>query len=356
MGPPERVTLVPTAAGLHLRWPRFNAAVVLALLRAEAPDALALEPLAADFDASNAWRDHDELLLPWVVVPWARRAGARVYGVHEPSPDPTAQADLERYLADFPSARRVLDELAATLRPLPTLLGAALTLGRVLDEVVPLLRDARRRRLEAFGDGPATDWGEARASAVAERIAALDARHVLVVVALDRYDALHEALTQRGLAPRRPTEPPPDDAARERALLDLAWRGEGADVGALVAQLRQLGHAEARYHAAGLLLAHDHPAEALAELEACLALEFAEPWFLPGSLLARLGQLRDLAGDRAGALKAYRGVVALDWAPVEALATARAGLVAPFGAEDARTDASDEASMSAVDDDAPGPA
>jgi len=330
MTAPQRVTLLPLAAGLHLRWPRYNAAVLATLLSQESPDALVLEPLTADFASDPSWRDHDELLLPWVAVPWAQRQGVRAVGVHEPSPDPGAARDLERYLADYPAARQVLDEIAALERPLPALLGAALTLDRVWDEVIPVLEESHRQRLAAFGDGPATDWSEARAATVVSRIASLAAERVVVLVPLDRFVPLRDALQAGGIEPLRPNPPAVDDAARERALLDLAWRGDGADIGALVAQLRQLGHAEARYHAAGLLLAHDHPAEALEELEACLRLEFAEPWYLPGALLARLGQLRDLAGRRDDARKAYRGVLALSWAPRDALKAARVGMERPF--------------------------
>jgi hypothetical protein len=325
-----QVTLVPLAAGLHLRWPRFNAAVMRALLVRATPDAVALEPFPPGFAADATWQDHDELLVPWVVVPWARRAGVAVHGVHEPSPDPHAVTDMERYLAAYPAARALLDRIAALERPLPDLLASALTLPRVLDEVVPLLDDVRAARLEAFGDGPANDWSEARAARAAQRVMTIGARDVLLLVPLDRFGSLRDALLAAGAEVRLPQEPPPDEPARERALLDLAWRGDGADTGALVAQLRGLGHAEARYHAAGLLLAHDHLAEALAELEGALRLDFAEPWFLPGSLLARLGQLRDLAGRRPAALRAYRGVLALDWAPRDAVSAARDGIAAPF--------------------------
>jgi hypothetical protein len=330
MSTATRITLLPLAAGLHLRWPRYNAAVLEALLRRSRADALALESLPEGFEGDARWRDHEELLVPWVAVPWARRHGLAVHGVHEPSPESGARTDLERYLSDYAASRALLDEARAALRPLPDLLAAALTLPRLLDEVVPLLEADRRLRLDAFGDGPATDWSEERAARVTRRVMALGDAHVVVLVALDRYVGVRQALRAAGATLLDVEEPPVDDASRERALLDLAWRGEGADVGALVAQLRQLGHAEARFHAAGLLLAHDHPAEALEELEACLRLEFAEPWYLPGALLARLGQLRDLAGERERAIKAYRGVLALEWAPAAALEAARAGVEAPF--------------------------
>jgi hypothetical protein len=123
---------------------------------------------------------------------------------------------------------------------------------------------------------------------------------------------------------------PPSPAARRRALLDVAWQGEAPDVAGLLAQLREGPEAEARFLEAQLLLAHDHPAEALDVLEQASHGDFREPYLLPGLLLARLGQLRDLAGRRDRALQAYRGALALGWAPAEARAVARAGLEAPF--------------------------
>jgi hypothetical protein len=59
-------------------------------------------------------------------------------------------------------------------------------------------------------------------------------------------------------------------------------------------------------------------------------MDFVEPYYLPGFLLSRLGQLYDLAGRRDAALRAYRGVRALGYAPVEALAAAEDGLQRPF--------------------------
>ena len=87
---------------------------------------------------------------------------------------------------------------------------------------------------------------------------------------------------------------------------------------------------EARFLEAQLLLAHDHAAEALEVLEAAAAGDFREPYLLPGLLLARLGQLRDLAGKRDRALQAYRGALALAWLPAEAREAAEAGMRAPF--------------------------
>ncbi len=329
-GDAPHVTMIPLLGALHLRYPRYNAAVVEELLNASRPQALAIEPLPAGFERQPAWRDTEELLVPWVVVPWAERRRLRAIGVYEASPDPRAQADMARYLATYPSARKALDAAAAEERPLAGLLAEALTIERVEHDILPPLARSRALRLEAFGDGPGTDWLEARAEASAERVLALGVERTTLVAAVDRFAALREALERRGANVSIPGSPHPSEAAGERALLDLAWRGEGADPGSVVARLRALGHAEARYHAANLLLANGHVAEALEELEGVLRLDFARPPFLPALVLARLGQLRDVAGRRNDALRAYRGVMALDWAPVDARDAARAGIDAPF--------------------------
>jgi tetratricopeptide (TPR) repeat protein len=102
------------------------------------------------------------------------------------------------------------------------------------------------------------------------------------------------------------------------------------EVGNLLAQLRQLQWPEARYHEANLLLANGHLVEALEILEKASQGNFTEPYYLPGYLLARLGQLYDLKGERKAALRCYKGVRALSYAPLEALAEATKGLERPF--------------------------
>src|SRR5690606_37714388 len=146
---------------------------------------------------------------------------------------------------------------------------------------------------------------------------------------VDQVPALQRALVGHAEL----VEPPRPDAGEEgrrRALLDVAMRGEVDDVAALLSSLASLEDAEARYHEANLLLANAHPAEALERLETLLRMDFQEPYFLPGFALARLGQLYDLADRRREALRSYRGVLALSYAPAEALAAARSGLEEQF--------------------------
>lgn len=327
-----RLTLLPLTGPWHLRHPRWNVVTVRDALAALAPAAVWTTALAPGFEADPTWRDGDELALPWTVAPWAAARGTPLLGVGEAGAEDAAQ--LERYLAAYPRAAAALEEARATLRPLGELLPRALDLPRLLRDVVPLLAADLDARRSAFGDGPATAWRDRRARGALARVAA-DARDRgladgALLVELDLWPAITAALGEAGWPWASVTEPPVGDAARRRALLDVAWRGEADDVAGLLGRLRELEESEARFLEAQLLLAHDHPAEALGVLETAAAGDFREPYLLPGLLLARLGQLRDLAGSRERALQAYRGVLALAWAPAAARDAARSGLRAPF--------------------------
>ncbi|MBW6456998.1 MAG: hypothetical protein K0A98_14040 [Trueperaceae bacterium] len=331
-----RLTLIPLMGPWHLRHPRWNVVTVRDALEASAPQVLWTTALPPDFDRDPGWRDGDEIALPWTVAPWAAARGTPLRGIGAPGAEDAA--DFERYLAGYPQARSPLDAARAALRPLHELLPQALDLPRILGEVLPPLADELRARLEAFGDGPGTGWRLRRARAAREAIAsdlqATGAARGAVLVEADLWPALTAALDEAGLAWSPAASPPVSDDARLRSLLDVAWRGEAADVGGLLGRLRELDLAEARFLEAQLLLAHDHAAEALEVLEAAAAGDFREPYLLPGLLLARLGQLRDLAGKRDRALQAYRGALALGWAPAEAREAAEAGMRTPFAIED----------------------
>jgi hypothetical protein len=319
--------LLPLMGALHLRYPRYNAETLVGLLDAFRPDALALTPLPGDALSDPAWQDTDEIALPLSVVPWALRRGVPVYGVLEPSPDASAQADFRRYAAEYPQLGQAWREAEAHLTPLADLLAEPLELPRVASEVLPLLRAHQEAREATFGDGPATDWLRARAEVMARRIRELPHARVAVLSSAEHLPFLTDAL---GEAEVPVDAPPPTEAERARSLLDVAFRGEAQDPGRLLAALREIDHPEARYHEANLLLAHDHPAEALAVLEAASQGDFSRPYFLPGFLLARLGQLYDLAGRRDAARRAYLGVLALAYAPAEAREAAQMGLEQPF--------------------------
>lgn len=324
----KRITLLPLLGAWHLRYPGYNAESVLELTRAANPEVLVPAPLPPAALERPDWQDTPEIVLPLSVLPWARRQGLRLEPGMQRSPDPDAEADFRRYTALYPRTRELLTSLDALLRPLNELLPQPLTLPRIWDEVVPLLGTYQREREAAFGDGPGTDWWRERTLELAARIRALPETRVTVLASAEQLPFLLELLAGEIL--ETPRAVPPAERIRERALLDVAFRGDAADPERLIAGLRELSGAEARFHEANLLLMHGHPAEALALLEGAATGDFSAPYYLPGYLLARLGQLRDLSGDRDGALRAYRGVLAFDWVPADAADAAQTGLVTPF--------------------------
>ncbi|MBS3967776.1 MAG: hypothetical protein KGZ60_11030 [Truepera sp.] len=331
-----RLTLLPLLAALHLRYPSYNAVSVLELTAASAPEALATTALAPDSLSTPARQDTPEIALPMTVIPWAVGRRLPVYGLAEPPADPNAEADFRHYLARYPAGQARLREVDAALDDLRATLNTALTLARITAELLPRLAAYHHLRERLFEDGPGTGWLRARVAVMAQRLLTLPQQRVTVLVCLDHLPFLHEALAGRAdLA--APPEITASDAARERSLLDYAFLGEAPDPTSLLAQLREIRSPEARYHEANLLLAHGHAAEALELLEVASRGDFSRPYFLPGYLLARLGQLYDLAGQRDKAVKAYRAVRALAWAPAEALLAAQEGLQSPFsGATSAR--------------------
>ncbi len=324
-----QLLLAPLMGPFHLRYPRYNAVTLRELLAERRPEALALSPLEQGALASSAWQDTPEIALPLAVVPWALRRGLPVYGVHEPSPDPAAPEDFQRYAAEYPQFRTAWLEVEAVLRPLGPLLGERLELKRILEEVMPLLRVHQERREAVFGDGPASDWLRQRARLMAERVLGLPHERVALLASAEHFPFLRDALEGK-VAWLEPVALPVSEESRVRSLLDYAFRGDHPDPESLLGQLRELTCAEARYHEANLLLAFDHPAEALMVLERASTGDFSQPYYLPGYLLARLGQLYDLAGRRDAARRAYRGVLALQYAPAEALEAAGKGLETPF--------------------------
>lgn len=319
-------SLVPLVGPFHRRFPRYNAVTVREIVAAAEPDAIlttALPPGALD---DPAWQDVDEPGLP-PVVRWARDAGVAVAEVGEPSPDPTAPADFLRYLAQSSEDHPALRRLAEARAPLEELLGRALDLTRIQNELLPAVAALHDARIELFGDGPGSDWLEQRVDRMAERLKPWSNARAVVLTSVDHLPVLRRRLAQTA---SDAADVPPSAAARQRALLDTAFAGDADDAAGLIAALREIDAAEARLAEAEVLLGHGHAAEALGVLREAVRGDFSEPPYLPGWLLARLGQLYDLDGRREDALRSYRGVLALSWAPAPAREAARDGLERPF--------------------------
>lgn len=335
MGSLAQLTVVPLVGPFHTRWPRYTVVHVREAVKAFRPDVVALASLPAGALRDPLWQDTEEVALPHTVVPWARRAGVSVVEVGLAADDPAdpgdagAEADLRRYLEQYDDGKARLAAVDAALEPVRKLLAGALGPERLRDELLPAIAAQQVEQRRLLDHGPGDGWLDERAAVVASRALGSGGRRIALLAGVDQVPALERALAGHVELSVTPA-PEVGEEGRERALLDVAMRGEVADVAALLESLGKLERAEARYHEANLLLAHEHPAEALERLEAMLRMEFHEPYFLPGFALARLGQLYDLAGRRSEAERSYKGVLALSFAPAAARAAARAGLEQAF--------------------------
>lgn len=332
------VLTAPLVGPFHTRFPRYNAVDLRDALRASGAQALALATLPPGALRGTEWLATDEIALPLSVVPWANRAGVPLHEVASLAGGPGEPGEAEdesefvEYLGRFEAGQERLRRVHRAQAPVEELLGRPLDLRRVHEELLPAIDAYQRQRAEEFGEGPGTGWLEARSEIVAERVLALPYERVALLAGADELPQITRALEGRvDLEPLRAAKEVSPEA-RERALLDTAMRGDVDDPAALLGALRELNSSEALYHEANILLENDHPAEALEVLERALRTDFQEPYYLPGFLLARLGQVYDLAGQRDAALRSYRGVLALSYAPLEAAEAATSGLVEPFGA------------------------
>jgi hypothetical protein len=336
MNASSQVTIVPLVGPFHTRFPQYNVVHVKALLQSLAPQALLLAPLQKGALDVPDWQSTSEIALPHTVVPWARRHQVPVHAIGvatgQPGGPGTAEdaAEFERFLSDFEAGRARLRQVQAALQPVKELLGRALDLGRIASQLLPAIATYQEVRLEQYGEGPGTDWLAERAGRMADSVLQLPYQHAALLVGVDDLAALQAALAGRVTVRLAGGSPATSDEARQRSLLDVAMRGEVEEPGTLLEQLRQIDSAESQYHQANLLLAHDHLVEALELLKRVAGGDFHEPYYLPGFVLARLGQLFDLDGDRDAAVRAYRGAMALDYAPPEAFEAASAGLQQPF--------------------------
>lgn len=328
--------LVPLIGPFHLRSPGYNAVSVRDTLAAWAPDALATTALTRGDLADPHWQDTPEIALPLAVAPWAQRRGIAFVEVGEPSPEPGADEDFRRYVEPFPELRARVAQVEALLRPVEALLEEGLTAERISELLLPELDAYQRAREDQFEDGPASDWLRQRMETVARRVLELpdqlDAGRLAVLAPVDHLPFLEGSLRAGGVQCAALPATARSPEALERSVLDYAFRVDVPEPASLLERLREMAGSEARYHEANLLLAGGHGYEALELLEKTSRGDFRTPYFLPGYLLARLGQLRDLADRREDAKRAYRGALALDYAPQEAREAARAGLEQPFSA------------------------
>jgi hypothetical protein len=324
-----QLTLVPLMGPFHLRYPAYNVVMVRDIVVASQSDAIVTTVLQNDDLNTPAWQDTLEVALPHTIIPWAKKRALPVHGVFEPSPDPSALEDFKRFANEYPAARSQMNNVEVLLRPLQALLEHPLTLARIENEVIPLLREYQLEREKVFEDGPATDWLHERTKKMAQKILLLPHEKITVLASAEHIPFLLGELKDKVEFQQAPTIEATEES-RERSLLDFAFRSDVNEPGNVIAKLKTIKKSEARYHEANLLVANGHLTEALETLENASHTDFSEPYYLPGYLLARLGQLYDLADKRDAALRAYKGVRALSYAPESALEAADAGLEKAF--------------------------
>jgi len=321
--------LLPTLGPFHILHPRYNAVSVLELVRQHRPERILLASYSPEDLHLGTWRDGNELSF-FHVLPWAQRTGVAVEALDESAP---LKAEVERFreaLAQFPKGKAVLE----AAQPLETRLQTLLTTPKTprdffAEETLVALRGYLGGYAQHFGEGPATGFRRERMERVASNVRrqTSNAENLVVLVDLLDYAVLQELLPN----PHPPIPDTPNEAERQRSVLDRAWRlEESDDWGALLAQLGEVEGPEAQYCAAQIYLAAGQPQDALELLESLTHSDFSFPEYLPGYTLARYGQLADIMDQRDKALRAYQAVLALSWAPQEAREIALAGQRTPF--------------------------
>ncbi len=318
----ERMLVLPSLGAFHILHPRYNAATVLAMLEEARPASVFLASHSEEGLREGRWREEDPLLFH--LLPWAEERGIPVVPLDEEAHLKAEAEAFREALAAHPLGRPHLERMAAFDQALLDLLKTPLTPEALGSEAfLGRLEEVYAGFAQAFGEGPATGFRKRRMERVA---GALRGKEGAVVAELLDYLFLAEAFPEA-----LPKAHEPGEAERERALLDRAWQlREEDDWAGLLEGLFAVGSPEALYLAAQIYLAAGEWREALSLMEEVFRMDFQHPGYLPGYVLARFGQLLDLAGERERALRAYRGVLALSWAPEEALAIARAGLRSPF--------------------------
>jgi len=324
------MVILPTLGPLHLMYPRYNAASVLHQIEHRRTSTVFFASYSPEGLEQGLWRDRNDLVL-FELRPLVDQGHIRLVGLGENAEALQHEAELfAEYLGQLPAGEEAKRNLAEAEREV----WAYLSMPRLPQELasadfVEGLRERLGRVVEIAGEGPATGFRAERMAQVARKLREHGDAPVVLVDVLDYPELLRHFPDAEG-----PLDLEPSEEERARALMDRAWRlDEGDEWGSLLAQLMELARPEARFLAAQIYLAAGQTNDALVLLEDLAKDDFSQPEYLPGYLLARLGQLYDLVGNRERAIRSYRGVLALSWAPAEAREIAQAGMRTPFRVE-----------------------
>ncbi len=327
--------LLADLGALHARNPMYNAQTVLEIMRFLGRERVILTNSSAQEWSDGSWRDlenplyhalyDDEIELTPVGEDWAWALAER--------------DQMLEFLGQYPQGKARVRELVplenALREALSRPMDASMVHSPELLHTVRAYHDAAALLLE---DGPGTAHRKLRLERLSERLQAAVWDDAVVISPLDDLPALLEL---PGAILPDLTGFKPGEASRFRAVVDRAYRLEETDdLDALVHQLLELDGPpdsalgrialEARFAASGVYLAVGDLESARDLLEAVAMGQFDAPVYLPGFVLARLGQVRDLMGERDRAVRAYRAALGLSWLPQEARAVAQSGLETPF--------------------------
>jgi len=320
--------VIPSFGPFHVLHPRYNARTVAELIRETGSDTLYLASYSQEGYENGLWRDENELPL-FELSRLVDEGALEIVGLGEDAERLKKEAELfVEYLGNMPRGEEAKERLAAIDQKLVNYLSTPRLPAEVgSEEFINGLNEILQEKVEFAGEGPATGFRQQRMAQVASTL--LDLKEGGAVVLVDVLD--YPELLARLPGARTPWEREPARAEADRAIMDRAWRLESEDDwGGLLAQLSQIDGPEAAYLASQIYLAAGQLDDALRILEEVTRGDFSHPEYLPGYVLARLGQLYDLIGRRDKAIRAYTAVQALSWVPAEAREIAQAGLRAPF--------------------------
>ncbi|WP_424951184.1 hypothetical protein [Deinococcus sp.] len=243
-------------------------------------------------------------------------------------------AELTGFMRQYPQGQARLRRAGQAEQELEAHLTGPLTLERLTSpETLAGVAAYHAALAAALDEGPGTRWQTRRLDTLAS---GLEARGGVALAALDDLPGLLERLPRARLPD---PEFLPGEGSRLRALADRALLlHQDDDLSALLAALgREAGDrftpkAELQYAAGNIYLAVGDLKMARTRLEAA-AHDLTDERSLPGLVLARLGQVRDAQGERDLALRTYRAVLALNFAPQVAREAARAGMETAFALE-----------------------
>ena len=311
----------------------YNAQTVMELLRFCESSSVVLTDVEPAVWTSGVWRDLDNPVLFAL-----EDAGVRVTAIGEDwSAAVLEQAQMLEFLKQFPLGRSRLQQLGGADRALHEILERPQDALGVHSVWLEAVREYHAASLAALEEGPGTAHRAQRIAGIVKRLKDCPP-DALVIAPLDDVPALLEA----GLELLDLNGFQAGEMSRFRAVVDRAYRLEsGDDLDALVHGLLELDAPadtvlarmalEARFAASGLYLSVGDLESARDLLEAVSQGQFERPSYLPGFVLTRLGQVRDLMNERPRAVAAYRAALALTFCPLEAREVAQKGLLEPFG-------------------------